>query len=191
MRKSCRKWFPTQVGLLFGLGTRFGVDFCVFGVSGGSLWRPLWTQEASQGSPGGAQGPPKSGPGTPKSVPRGSGRPSWDPPGSSGGPRARSGSHFDPSGMDFASILDRFRCRFSVRVGMRFAARFWFRTGFPWPRWRTSGSDWVIDSDFDLASDRHGGAHREAIGCVTGSDWDSMVAAISHAMWDSIGYSTG
>ena len=50
---------------------------------------------APQGSPGEAQG-------LAKSVPRGSGRPSWDPPGSSGGPRARSGSHFDPSGVDFA-----------------------------------------------------------------------------------------
>ena len=126
MRKSCRKWFPTQVGLLFGLGTSFGIDFGVFGVSGGSLWRPLWTQEASQGSPGGAQGPPMSATETPKSVPRRSWRPSWDPLGSSGRPRARSGSHFDPLGFDFASIFGGFRCRLSVRVGMRFAARFWF-----------------------------------------------------------------
>ena len=71
--------------------------------------------------------------------------------------------------------------------------------GFRWPRWRTSGSDWLldsafglgshghggarraaIDSGFDLGSDRHGGAHREAIGCsILLSIWVPM-ATVAH-----------
>ena len=44
----------------------------------------------------------------------------------------------------------------SVRFPTRSSDRFWFRSGFRWPRWRTSGSD-----------------------------LDSIFAFISHAMWES------
>ena len=132
--------------MLFGLGRRFGVDFWVFGVSGGSLWRPLWTQEASQGLPGGAQGPPRSATETPKSVPRRSWRPSWDPPGTLLGRLGAPGPDLGVILTLRGSILHRFWIDFGVDFRFELAC------------------DLPLDSGFELGSHGHGGARRAAIG---------------------------
>ena len=142
MRKSCRKWFPTHVGLLFGLGTRFGIDFGIFGVSGGSLWRPLWTQEASQGSPGAPKEPPRA----PLRPPRASQEALEDPPGTLLGRLGAPGPDLGVILTLRGSILHRFWIDFGVD--------FRFELACDLPR----------DSGFELGYHSHGGAHRAAIG---------------------------
>ena len=137
MRKSCRKWFPTQVGLRFGLGTRFGVDFGVFGVSGGSLWRPLWTQEA----PRAPQEAPKDAPGAPQRPPRASQDALGDPPGTLLGRLGAPGPDLGVILTLRGSILHRFWIDFGVDFRFELAC------------------DLPIESGFELNIDGGGGAH--------------------------------
>ena len=142
MRKSCRKWFPTQVGLLFCLGTRFGLDFGVFGVSGGSFWRPLWTQ----GRPRAPQEAPNDPPRAPQRPPRASQEALEDPPGTLLGRLGTPGPDLGVILTLRGSILHRFWIDFGVDFRFELAC------------------DLPLDSGFELGSHGHGGARRAAIG---------------------------
>ena len=134
MRKSCRKWFPTQVGLRFGLGTRFGVDFGVFGVLCDDLFGPRRRPRAPQEAP-------KDPPGAPQGPPRASQEALGDPPGTLlgrlGGPGLDLGVILTLRG----SILQRFGNDFGVNSRFDLAC------------------DLPIDSGFELDIDGGGGVH--------------------------------
>ena len=139
MRKSCRKWFPTQVGLLFGLGTRFGVDFWVFGVSGDSLCGPRRRPRAPQEAP---KDPPRA----PQRPPRASQEALEDPPGTLLGRLGAPGRDLGVILTLWGSILHRFWIDFGVDFRFELAC------------------DLPLDSGSELRSHGHGGARRAAIG---------------------------
>ena len=137
MRKSCRKWFPTQVGMFFGLGTRFGLDFWVFGVSGalfsdlcGPRRRPRAPQEA-----------PKDPPRAPQRLPRASQEDLKDPLGTLLGRLGAPGPDLGVILTLRGSILHRFWIDFGVDFRFELAC------------------DLLIDSGFELGIHGSGGAH--------------------------------